>query len=238
MRVPVFIPSDDQDSGFPDVRMALRRPNGLLAVGGNLSVRRLLDAYRHGVFPWYSHDEPILWWSPDPRGVLVPERLHVSRSLAKTLRRGELRIVADTAFRATMLACATVRRERQGTWITPDMIDAYLRLHARGHAHSIEVWDGDALVGGLYGVAVGRVFCGESMFSRERDASKAALVALCRQLVRWGFPLIDTQLPSEHLTTLGAETMPRARFVALVEQWRDVPGPPGPWTLDPDLLQI
>ncbi|GMV39148.1 MAG: leucyl/phenylalanyl-tRNA--protein transferase [Myxococcales bacterium] len=237
MRVPAIISADDADSGFPDVRLALRRPNGLLAVGGNLSARRLMDAYREGVFPWYSREEPILWWCPDPRGVMVPERLHVSRSLRKTLRRGELRVVADTAFRPTVKACATVRREGHGTWIVPEMVDAYTRLHQRGHAHSIEVWSGEALVGGLYGVAVGRIFCGESMFSRVPDASKVAFMALCRQLVRWGFPLIDTQLPSEHLGTLGGESMPRAQFIELVHRWRDVPGPAGPWTLDADLLE-
>ena len=236
MRGPFYIDPDDDDSGFPDVRLSLRRPNGLLAVGGNLSDRRLMDAYRAGVFPWYTETEPILWWSPDPRGVLVPDLLHVSRSLRKVLRRRPFEVRADTAFRRTMELCGSLRRDAEGTWITAEMLDAYTGLHRQGLAHSVEAWADGELQGGLYGVCVGRVFCGESMFSLRPDASKVALVHLALQLRRWEVPLIDTQLPSPHLSSMGGRAMSRARFVAILAQLRDLPAPPGPWTLDRDLL--
>ena len=221
-------PSDD-GAPFPEVDQALRDPDGLLAVGGSLSTRRLLNAYRHGIFPWYSQGEPILWWSPDPRLVLFPEHLRVSRSLRKTLRRGLFRVTVDRDFRQVMRACAAPRDDGPGTWITAEMLDAYARLHDLGHAHSVEVWSDERLVGGLYGVAVGRVFFGESMFSRETDASKVALVHLVERLQAWGYHLIDCQIRTEHLIRLGAEEIPRARFVELIRGWRQEPDSDDAW---------
>ncbi len=222
----------DDESPFPPVETALREPDGLLAYGGNLSPRRLLLAYRHGIFPWFSDDQPILWWSPDPRMVLTPSRVKVSRSLAKTLRKGLFRFTFDRAFGAVIAGCAAPRRGEPGTWITPEMEAAYLQLHRLGHAHSLEVWHGDELVGGLYGVAVGKVFFGESMFSRMSDASKAATVCLAHQLEAWGFPLIDCQMSTEHLQRLGAGEIPRRDFSALLDRWCEAPGRPGPWQFD------
>jgi len=193
---------------FPDAAYALREPNGLLAAGGDLSPRRLLAAYRQGIFPWYSSGQPILWWSPDPRGVLLPGDLKVSRSLRKSLR-GGYRVSLNRAFAEVMRRCAAPRPGQDGTWITAGMQRAYLRLHELGHAHSIECWHDDELTGGLYGVAIGAVFFGESMFSARRDASKVALHALCRS----GFDLVDCQLPNEHLERLGARRMARQEFI-------------------------
>jgi len=195
MRGPVLLDPRDPDAPFPPAEAALREPNGLLAVGGDLSPRRLLRAYRSGAFPWYGEGQPILWWSPDPRAVLLPERVRVSRSLRRTLRRGLFRVTVDRAFDAVIEACATVPRPGQdGTWITPEMAAAYRRLHRLGHAHSVEAWTRDGeLAGGLYGVAIGRVFFGESMFSRRSDASKVALVTLCRALEAWGYGLVDAR---------------------------------------------
>ena len=222
----------DERTAFPPVENAFREPNGLLAFGGNLSTGRLLMAYREGIFPWYSDDQPIMWWSPDPRAVLFPERLRISRSLRKRLRQGDLRVTLDTAFERVIRACAEPRPGQSGTWITEDMIDAYCRLHALGLAHSAEAWAGAELVGGLYGLAVGRLFCGESMSSRRVDASKVAYVHLVRQLQAWGFAAIDCQVPSPHLESLGAARVPRAEFLALVHRWRDEPTPPAPWRLE------
>ncbi|HEY5789943.1 MAG TPA: leucyl/phenylalanyl-tRNA--protein transferase [Gammaproteobacteria bacterium] len=216
-----WLPPHAPDAPFPDVGRALHEPNGLLAVGGDLAPARLLRAYRAGIFPWYSPGEPILWWSPDPRAVIVPERLRVPRRLARTLRQGRFRISYDTAFRAVVEACAAPRHGSSGTWISAEMMDAYTRLHRLGHAHSVEAWDGETLVGGLYGVAVGQVFSGESMFSRARDASKVVLAHLCARLRRLGFTLLDGQVLSGHLLRLGAETLSRQRFVALLR----LPGP-------------
>jgi len=198
---------------FPPVDSAT--PEGLLAVGGDLSSERLLAAYQHGIFPWYNPGQPILWWSPDPRAVLYPEKLKISRSLRKTLKRGQLRVTFDSCFRDVMLACAAPREQFPGggTWITDAMVEAYTRLHAMGYAHSIETWHENRLVGGLYGVALGGVFFGESMFARETDASKVALVVLVSKLRAWGFVLIDCQIPSAHLTSLGAEEIPRDAFL-------------------------
>jgi leucyl/phenylalanyl-tRNA--protein transferase len=239
-------------------------PEGLLAVGGDLSSERLLAAYRHGIFPWYNPGQPILWWSPDPRAVLYPEKLKISRSLRKTLKRGQLRVTFDSCFREVMLACAAPRRTRTyecrerhdsrdgggrtasgtavedaesgreqypggGTWITDDMVEAYVRLHEMGYAHSIETWHENRLVGGLYGVALGGVFFGESMFAREADASKVALVALVSKLREWGFVLIDCQVPSAHLTSLGAEAIPRSEFLNVLERAAKLHGQPGHW---------
>lgn len=214
---------------FPPVETAT--PEGLLAVGGDLSVARLLEAYRHGIFPWYNPGQPILWWSPDPRAVLYPDKLKVSRSLRKTLKRGHLCVTFDTDFRAVMLACAAPRAHHPGggTWITDDMVQAYCALHDQGVAHSVEVWEGRDLAGGLYGVALGGVFFGESMFTRSTDTSKVALVALADRLRRWGYKLIDCQVPSPHLASLGAEEIPRARFLAELETNLNLSGRHGRW---------
>jgi leucyl/phenylalanyl-tRNA--protein transferase len=235
MRLPWLDPRDDSQP-FPPLDRALTEPDGLLAAGGNLSPRRLLRAYRLGIFPWYSPGQPILWWSPDPRLVLFPETVKVSRSLRKTLRKGLFTVTADTAFASVIAACAAPRGEDPGTWITPEMNRAYIRLHQLGHAHSIETWHEDKLVGGLYGVAVGRVFYGESMFSIVSDASKVALAALAAQLWRWQFTLIDCQVHTEHLTRMGAVEIPRATFLQLLERYCILPGQDGFWRLDDDLF--
>jgi leucyl/phenylalanyl-tRNA--protein transferase len=231
-QAPFWIDSSAAGVQFPDVSLALDEPNGLLAVGGDLRVERLLAAYRHGIFPWYNDDQPILWWSPDPRAVLFPEHLKVSRSLKKTLRNHPFRITADQAFAQVMAACGGPRRDANGTWITPAIKQAYGRLHDMGIAHSVESWQGDELVGGLYGVAIGRVFFGESMFSRVTDASKVAFVYAVRQLQRWGYELIDCQVRTEHLVSLGAETIPRTEFTRLLDVWCPVEGHAGPWILE------
>ena len=215
--IPCWLSPEDQK--FPDVNLALHEPDGLLALGGDLSPERLLEAYRSGIFPWYDEGQPILWWSPNPRAVLFPSRLKVSRSLAKTLRQGRYRITLDQDFRAVMEGCAAPRKGAPGTWITRAMIEAYTELHARGYAHSVEAWCGDRLVGGLYGVALGKVFFGESMFSRSADASKVALVHLARQLEIWGYGLIDCQLYNDHLASLGAELISRSEFISLLTHW-------------------
>lgn len=200
------------DAPFPDPALAETEPNGLLAVGGDLSPQRLCNAYRLGIFPWFGPGQPILWWSPDPRLVLFPDDLRVSRSLRKTLRRGGFAVSLDRDFGAVVRACAAPRADADGTWILPGMARAYERLHALGLAHSAEAWIGDELVGGLYGVALGRVFFGESMFSRASDASKVALAHLTRCLSAWGYALIDCQVYTPHLASLGAVEMPRAEF--------------------------
>lgn len=202
---------------FPPPEQALDDPNGLLAIGGDLSVDWLLAAYQRGIFPWFDDDRgPILWWSPDPRAVLYPDALRVTRSLRKRLRNAGFRVTLDEAFEAVTEACAGPRRRQPGTWITPQMRAAYAALHRQGYAHSVEVWEGEELVGGLYGVSLGRMFFGESMFSRRPDASKIALVQLTRQIQRWGFTLIDCQVMNEHLRSLGVVEMPRAQFLRLV----------------------
>ncbi|VAW80996.1 Leucyl/phenylalanyl-tRNA--protein transferase [hydrothermal vent metagenome] len=212
-RQPFWIPPDDADIEFPDASQALSEPDGLLAVGGDLSPERLLNAYRNGIFPWYSDGQPILWWSPDPRTVLYPPQVKVSRSLRKLLRQERFELSYDRAFERVIRACATPRKDGAGTWITESMIEAYATLHRLGHAHSVECWQAGELVGGLYGVSIGRAFFGESMFSRERDASKVAFVKLAQQLVDWRFGLVDCQVYSLHLASLGAITIPRAQFL-------------------------
>lgn len=209
IKIPVL---DYHGQDFPPIEQALKEPNGLLAAGGDLSVNRLLKAYSRGIFPWFDDDQPILWWSPDPRAVMFPQDLHISRSLHKTLRSNCFRVSFDEDFDAVIRACSAPRRGSQGTWITEDIIDAYNAFHARGFAHSVECWHGDELVGGLYGVALGRLFFGESMFSRMTDASKVAFVHLVKQLEAWDFPLIDCQIMNPHLASLGATLMPRATF--------------------------
>ena len=198
---------------FPDVELALRDPDGLLAVGGDLRVERLLAAYAQGIFPWYSEGQPILWWSPDPRMVLYPEQLKVSRSLRKILRKNLFEITLDTAFENVIRHCAKQPRPGQnGTWIMQEMIEAYLRLHKAGYAHSVEVWHDNQLVGGLYGVSLGKLFFGESMFSLRTDASKVAMFYLCELLKSWQFKLIDCQVYTAHLASLGAKLIPRKQF--------------------------
>ncbi|MCC7485447.1 MAG: leucyl/phenylalanyl-tRNA--protein transferase [Burkholderiales bacterium] len=229
--IPWLRPGDD----FPPIGRALREPNGLLAAGGDLSVARLVDAYRRGIFPWFSDGQPILWWSPDPRMVLVPGELKVSRSLGKRLKRRDFEVRADTAFGAVVRACAAPRAGQPGTWITPGMVEAYEALHRAGHAHCVETWiDGD-LAGGLYGVALGRAFFGESMFARVTDASKIALAHLARQLARWRYGLIDCQMATAHLARLGAREIPRAQFMRRLAELVNYPGGPGAWRLDDDL---
>ena len=207
---------------FPDVELALREPDGLLAVGGDLSVERLVAAYQHGIFPWYSEGQPVLWWSPDPRMVLKPSEIKVSRSLAKTIRKQDLKVTFDQSFREVITACSKPRIEKDllesGTWILDDMIEAYVKLHEAGYAHSVECWQGNKLVGGLYGLAIGKVFFGESMFSHVSDASKIAFVTLSHQLQQWGFKLIDCQVYTSHLESLGASMIPRKQFITLLQQ--------------------
>jgi leucyl/phenylalanyl-tRNA--protein transferase len=221
---------------FPPVDQALRDPNGLLAVGGDLSVKRLVAAYGAGVFPWFDDDRgPILWWSPDPRAVLFPDEVQVSRRLERRMRNGGFTVSLDTAFNAVVKACAAPREGTTGTWITPSMQRAYGRLHRSGYAHSIEVWLDGELVGGLYGVSLGVMFFGESMFFREPDASKIALITLVRQIARWGFTLLDCQVMSAHLRSLGAREIPRAAFLQRLEISNAQPTRKGPWQLDHDL---
>jgi leucyl/phenylalanyl-tRNA--protein transferase len=220
-----------REVAFPDPRDA--EPDGLLAVGGDLSPERLVAAYAAGIFPWYGPGSPILWWSPDPRLVLLPERLHVPRSLARTLRRGRYRVTADTAFSEVIRACAATGRPGQdGTWITADMVAAYERLHALGLAHSFEAWEGEALAGGLYGVSLGAAFFGESMFSRRPDASKAAFVRSVEHLREAGVGLVDCQVRTDHLVRFGAEELPREAFLGRLEAALAAPTRRGRWVLE------
>jgi leucyl/phenylalanyl-tRNA--protein transferase len=218
------------DTPFPSLASALEEPNGLLAVGGDLSPRRLLDAYRRGIFPWYSEGDPILWWSPDPRMVLFPAELKIARSLAKTLRNKSYEVRFDSAFDEVMRGCAAPRPNQPGTWLGAEMRAAYRRLHELGHAHSVETWMEGALAGGLYGVALGRVFFGESMFTRSRDASKIAFVHLVRRLAAEGYLLIDCQMYTPHLARLGAREIPRPEFARRLKDLVDYPRPPGRWS--------
>ena len=225
-----LLDQSDPHAPFPDPSLAETEPNGLLAVGGDLTVERLLNAYRHGIFPWFSAGQPTLWWSPDPRMVLLPNELRISRSLRKTLRRGHFSVSMDQVFNDVTQACAAPRDEDGGTWLLPEMIAAYGKLYRMGLAHSVETWSHGELVGGLYGVAIGRVFFGESMFSRVTDASKVALVFLVNSLKQWHFDLIDCQIYTTHLESLGAREIPREEFrrallkveapVVSAERWR------------------
>lgn len=231
-----MIPWLDADTPFPPVSRALEEPNGLLAAGADLCVGRLLDAYRRGIFPWFSAGQPPLWWCPDPRMVLEPPEFRMSRSLRKRLRRRDYEVRVDTCFAEVTRACAAPRPGQDGTWITRDMAAAYLALHREGHAHCVETWIDGELAGGLYGVALGRMFYGESMFSRASDASKIALAHLVRQLERWQFGLVDCQMHTAHLASLGARSMPRAAFVARVAELVNYPARPGSWRFDDDLF--
>lgn len=221
---------------FPPVEQALIEPNGLLAAGGDLSPERLLDAYARGIFPWFNEEDPVLWWSPDPRMVLFPRELHISRSLRRAIRSGPFSVTLDRAFDAVVAGCAAPRVNQDGTWITGEMMRAYSRLAQLGFAHSVETWEDTELVGGLYGVALGRVFYGESMFSHRSDASKVALAHLVRQLERWNFVLIDCQMATEHLASFGAREIPRIDFMGSVRAAVVQPGIPAPWRIDADLM--
>jgi leucyl/phenylalanyl-tRNA--protein transferase len=209
----------------------LAREDGLLAVGGDLSVPRLLLAYGQGIFPWYTEEDPILWWAPDPRLVLEPKDFHLPKRLARTIRQGRFRVTFDAAFSRVIHACAEPRPgKEQGTWLVPEMIEAYIRLHQAGFAHSVECWQGEDLAGGLYGVALGRIFFGESMFSRAADSSKVALAHLVQLLAAWEFNLIDCQMTTSHLISLGAREMPGYEFYDRLENHVPLPGRQGPWT--------
>jgi len=209
----------DDEIWFPDPERALVQPDGLLAAGGDLTPARLIAAYRQGIFPWYSAGDPILWWSPNPRCVFFPDRFHISRSLRRQLHRNDYRISYDTSFAQVMHACAAPRGDDNGTWITPEMSHAYLALHQLGVAHSIEVWREDALIGGLYGLAIGRIFYGESMFSRATGGSKIALAHLTARLSRQGYFLLDCQVHSPHLESLGAHCIDRSEFRRILNRW-------------------
>jgi len=211
-----FLLDLNDPTAFPDVELALTDPDGLLAIGGDLSVERLTAAYQRGIFPWYSDGQPIIWWSPNPRAVLFLDNLKISRSMKKTLRKDDYTVTFDRAFNNVIEACAVSRRDGFGTWIVDDMKDAYLNLYQHGIAHSVEVWREDELIGGLYGVSLGTAFFGESMFSRKTDASKIALVYLVRQLRQWNFGFIDCQVYSKHLGSLGAEQINRQSFISLL----------------------
>ena len=232
MKRIVWLSSQDPPDAFPPVEQALIDPDGLLAVGGDLSSERLLAAYRRGIFPWYEAGQPILWWSPDPRSVLWPDALHVSRSLRKQLARNSFAVTADRAFTDVLEACAAPRHHTTGTWLTGDMRAAYARLHSLGWAHSFEAWQGDRLAGGLYGVYLGRVFFGESMFTRSTDASKVCLAHAVRFLRQRGCGLIDCQIWSDHLQRLGATTMTRRDFQRQLSILCEPVGAPGPWSAD------
>ena len=222
---------------FPEIDAALDDPNGLLAVGGDLSPARLLEAYRQGIFPWYEDPQPILWWSPQPRAVLYPENVYVNRSLRKQLKREHYLVTADRCFVEVLDACAELSPKRPGTWITPKMRNAYKQLHELGWAHSLEVWQQGQLVGGLYGLGLGRMFFGESMFSRRSNGSKVALLALCMQLQRWGFELIDCQVGNDYLYSMGAEDLARGDFKSMLEAHaQPQESDAASWTLDTNLL--
>lgn len=213
-----LIPWLNNDTPFPSVERALKTPNGLLAAGGELTVPRLLEAYRNGIFPWFNPGEPILWWSPDPRMVLIPGEFRISRSLVKILRNGIHEVRCDTAFEQVMRGCAAPRAGQPGTWIDEHMIAAYCAMHQLGFAHSVEIWLDGKLAGGLYGVSIGRMFYGESMFSDVSNASKIALAHLARQLERWRFGMIDCQMSTPHLASLGAREIPRSEFIARLQE--------------------
>lgn len=218
------------NAGFPPLAQALREPNGLLAAGGDLSPGRLLQAYRLGIFPWYSPGQPVLWWSPDPRMVLFPAELHISRSLARRLRKTDYEIRYDSAFRQVVVHCASTPRPGQdGTWITPEMVEAYCRLHRMGYAHSVETWIDGALVGGIYGVAIGRMFYGESMFHHVTDASKLAFVHLVRQLEHAGIGMLDCQMRTAHLASFGAREISRDEFAQRLSELVHSNHTPAPW---------
>ncbi len=233
-----MIPWLNPEDAFPPLSTALKEPSGLLAAGADLSPQRLIQAYRQGIFPWFSSGDPILWWSPDPRMVLFPDELQITRSLRKTLRKHAFEIRVDSCFPAVMSACAQTPRDGQsGTWITNEMLDAYCALHQQGIAHSVETWIDGELAGGLYGIALGRAFYGESMFAHATDASKIAFVHLVRQLQRWQYEIIDCQMRTDHLARFGAREIPRSEFSALLAKLVNCNNPvtKSPWKFDDDL---
>jgi leucyl/phenylalanyl-tRNA---protein transferase len=230
--IPWLAPGDP----FPPLERALEEPNGLLAAGADLSVPRLIEAYRGGIFPWFSEGQPPLWWSPDPRMVLLPPELKLPRSLRKRLARRDYEVRTDTAFEDVIRACAAPRPGQEGTWITAELAAAYIALHRAGHAHSVETWIGGELAGGLYGVALGRLFFGESMFTRVPDASKIALAHLVRQLERWHYGMIDCQMKTAHLARFGAREIPRAEFMRKLSFLVNYPRMVREWSLDDDLF--
>ena len=211
--IPAVISPFDATYQFPNAELALTEPNGLLAIGGDLHPNRILHAYRHGIFPWFSEDQPILWWSPDPRMVLFPKQLSVSRSLKKAIRKSGIEFTYDRAFTRVIFSCAQPRPKQPETWITAGMMDAYITLHKQGHAHSFEVWQDKKLIGGLYGIGIGQVFFGESMFSFQTNASKIAFVKAVEMLLQWDYALIDCQVESLHLQNFGARNIPRREFI-------------------------
>jgi len=239
-----MIPWLNEHTVFPPVTESLRHPNGLLAASISVTAARLLEAYRCGIFPWYSPGDPVMWWSPDPRMVLMPDDLNISKSFSKVLRNSAYRIRTDTVFEQVMRECAAPRAAQDGTlagtWIDEQMIAAYCALHRMGYAHSVEVWMNEKLVGGLYGVAIGQMFYGESMFSRVSNASKIALAHLARQLQRWQTGstkgMIDCQMHTPHLATMGARELPRSEFIARLEVLIDLPST-APWQIEPDLFK-
>jgi leucyl/phenylalanyl-tRNA--protein transferase len=230
MQLTILDPNNP-DEDFPPLTKALREPDGLLAVGGCLSKTRLLKAYRNGIFPWYNPEDPILWWSPDPRLVLFPDKLIVSRSLRKTLRKNNFSVTFDKAFDKVINACASLRKASSGTWITDEITEAYNELHRLGFAHSVETWCNGSLVGGLYGVALGQVFFGESMFHTMTDASKVAFVSLVERLKAWDYQLIDCQVHTSHLESLGAQEIDRTYFVELLNRYCDIAANKSAWKL-------
>ena len=212
-----WLDTSDTDASFPNVENALSEPEGLLAAGGDLSQARLLTAYRSGIFPWYEDGQPILWWSPNPRGILFTKNFKISASLRRTLRKHNWTVTFDGDFRKTVMACAAPRTYARGTWITNEMLEAYSKLHQAGYAHSIELWDlQERLIGGIYGVLIGKMFYGESMFSFESNASKVALAYLATHMNYWDMPLLDCQLPSKHLASLGAESISRKKYIKIM----------------------
>lgn len=227
-----MLPWLNPDDPFPAAERAMREPNGLLCAGLDLSPERILAAYRQGIFPWFNHGEPVLWWSPNPRMVLVPDEFKLSRSLRQRMKKGGYEIRVDTSFEQVMTACGESRKGQSGTWIGPAMMDAYTSLHEMGYAHSIETWMDGELAGGLYGLAIGRMFYGESMFARRTDASKMALAHLCRQLDLWGFELIDCQMETAHLASLGAKQVSREVFIQEMKRLIKLPPMANPWRFD------
>ena len=231
-QAPFWIDPNDSSFRFPHAELALSEPDGLLAVGGSLHPQRLLSAYPNGIFPWYNKDQPILWWSPDPRAVLYPQHLKVSRSLRKVIKKAKFHVTADREFEQVMVQCAQPRGTEPGTWITPEMLYAYLQLHQMGYAHSIECWHEEKLVGGLYGIAIGKVFFGESMFSCMDNVFKVALYHLTQYLIDRDFQLIDCQVSSPHLMSLGSELIPRQQFLQHLDQFCSAPTHARTWQAD------
>jgi leucyl/phenylalanyl-tRNA--protein transferase len=230
------LPWLEDNAPFPDPNTALTEPNGLLAASHELSPERILQAYKQGIFPWYSEGQPVLWWSPNPRCIIYPEKLHLSKSLKKHIRKSQVRITFDQSFEQVIRHCARLDSE-EGTWITEEMEASYIQLHRMGYAHSVEVWREDILIGGLYGLALGQCFFGESMFSRETNASKIAFSALCKQLEKWDFPLIDCQVENPHLFSLGATNLERSLFLKKLDQAVKTAPQQHKWIFDNELLQ-